>query len=87
MSNPAVQAGCGRGDGDGVEDSAECNTYPSCSDTDNDGTPDYMDADNRPYDPNANINTGLNGVGSNGPWSMLFILTALILRRKITQRN
>jgi len=77
----------GDSDGDGVEDQAECSSYPVCADSDNDGTPDYMDADNRPYDPNATIDTALNGVGSNGPWSMLFIAMAFVLRRIAVKRN
>ena len=73
----------GDSDGDGVVDIDECNTYPDCADSNNDGTPDYMDSSYRPYDPNANINTGLNGVGSNGPWILLLIPMTLLIRRKI----
>jgi hypothetical protein len=72
----------GDSDGDGVADMDECMSYPGCSDSDNDGTPDYMDADINPYEPDAVINTGLNGVGGNGPWSLLLIITAFVLRRK-----
>ena len=73
----------GDSDGDGVVDIDECNTYPDCADSNNDGTPDYMDSSYRPYDPNAKINTGLNGVGSNGPWILLLIPVTLLIRRKI----
>ena len=72
----------GDSDGDGVADMDECTSYPGCTDSDNDGTPDYMDATVNPYDPDATISTGLNGVGSNGPWSLLLIITAFVLRRK-----
>ncbi len=71
----------GDSDGDGVEDLAECESYPNCADSDNDGTPDYMDAHSQPYNPNAAINTGLNGVGSNGPWMLLLIPFALLTRK------
>ncbi len=77
----------GDSDGDGIADMDECNSYPDCRDSNDDGTPDYMDASSSPYDSNATINTGLNGVGSNGPWSLLFIITAFVLRRKVVKRN
>ena len=77
----------GDSDGDGIVDMDECISYPDCKDSNNDGTPDYMDADVNPYDSSAKINTGLNGVGSNGPWSLLFIITAFVLRRKVVKRN
>ena len=77
----------GDSDGDGVADMDECMNYPGCTDSDNDGTPDYMDADVNPYDPDAVINTGLNGVGSNGPWSLLLIVTAFVLRRKVFYKS
>jgi hypothetical protein len=77
----------GDSDGDGVADMDECNSYPNCADSNNDGTPDYMDASSKPYDPDATINTALNGIGGNSPWSLLFIITALMLRRKVIQKN
>jgi Bacterial surface protein, Ig-like domain/Bacterial Ig-like domain/GEVED domain len=76
----------GDSDGDGVADMDECLSYPGCTDSDNDGTPDYMDADVNPYDPDATITTGLNGVGSNGPWSLLLIIAAFVLRRKVARK-
>ena len=72
----------GDSDGDGVADMDECNSYPDCNDSNDNGTPDYMDASSTPYDANSTINTGLNGVGGNGPWSLLLIITAFVLRRK-----
>ncbi len=77
----------GDSDGDGVADMDECMNYPGCTDSDNDGTPDYMDADINPYTADAIINTGLNGVGSNGPWSLLLIVTAFVLRRKVFYKS
>ena len=77
----------GDSDGDGVADMDECDSYPDCNDSNDDGTPDYMDATANPYNPDAVINTGLNGVGSNGPWSLLFIITAFVLRRKVILKS
>ena len=73
----------GDSDGDGVVDMDECNSYPDCADSNADGTPDYMDAAARPYDPNAEIITGLNGVGSNGPVTLLILITTMMLRRRL----
>ncbi|MBT8135089.1 MAG: hypothetical protein KJO03_11310, partial [Gammaproteobacteria bacterium] len=77
----------GDSDGDGIADLDECSSYPACNDSNNDGTPDYMDASSSPYDVNDTINTGLNGVGSNGPWSLVFMITVFVLRRKVVKRN
>ena len=78
----------GDSDGDGVEDAAECGNYPACADSDNDNVPDYMDADSRPYDPNDKISTGLSGIGSNGPLTLLLLLLPLlrISRSSMLQR-
>jgi len=37
--------GPGDSDGDGILDIIECESYPSCADTDADSTPDYMETD------------------------------------------
>ena len=43
-----------------------------------------MDADSRPYDPNDVINTGLSGIGSNGPLTFLLVLVPLL---RLTRRH
>jgi outer membrane protein OmpA-like peptidoglycan-associated protein len=74
----------GDSDGDGVADLGECSNYPSCADSDGDNVPDYMDADSRPYDADAEVSTGLNGVGSNNVVYMLILMLLLFGLRAVS---
>ncbi len=58
----------GDSDGDGIADNIECELYPLCADSDNDGTPDYMevDSDNDGIPDAVETGTANNDVDNDG---------------------
>ena len=58
--------GAGDSDGDGIADNIECAMYPLCADSDNDGTPDYMETDSDNDGIPDAVETGTTGNDTDG---------------------
>ena len=78
----------GDSDGDRVADADECNSWPDCSDSDNDGLVDYIDGDSSPADitsnvaeQGSNIKTGVQGAGSIH-WVFALLLSVFAMFRR-----
>ena len=70
----------GDSDDDGVSDAEECNSWPDCADSDNDGLADYLDND-LPKVVLGKIKTGVHGAGSIH-WAFTLMLALMVMFRR-----
>lgn len=75
----ATGDGSGDSDGDGRSDSSECSTSP-CADSDGNGTPDYMQFEQR--SAAGQVKTAVSSVGALSGWLLVLLGGVLMLRRR-----